>query len=63
MPPKAKTRTKEVAPFKEAPVLTDKEIQDAVDFINEKANQAVYQGYTEIGKYILEKFFEDDIEA
>ncbi len=62
MPPEAKTRTKEIAPIREAPVLTDNEIQDAVDFINEKANKTVYQGYAEIGKYILEKFFEDDIE-
>lgn len=32
---------------------------DAVKFINEKANETLYKGSIEIGEYILEKFFEN----
>lgn len=33
-------------------------IDDAVEFINEKVNETIYQGSIEIGEYILENFFE-----
>lgn len=33
-------------------------LDDAVKFINEKANETLYKGSIEIGEYILEKFFE-----
>jgi hypothetical protein len=37
-----------------------KKINDAVKFINEKANKMVYKGSVEIGNYILEHFFGND---
>jgi hypothetical protein len=37
-------------------------VNEAVKFINEKANETVYRGSEEIGAYILEKFFDNDIE-
>ncbi|SLM30954.1 hypothetical protein MTBBW1_2550008 [Desulfamplus magnetovallimortis] len=40
----------------------EKLINDAVKFINEKANEVIYKGHEEIGSYILEKFFNGDIE-
>ncbi|SLM30876.1 hypothetical protein MTBBW1_2500025 [Desulfamplus magnetovallimortis] len=36
-------------------------IDDAVKFINEKASEVIYKGHEEIGRYILEKFYDDDI--
>lgn len=37
-------------------------VDDAVKFINEKANETVYKGSIEIGEYILKEFFDNDIE-
>ncbi|MFZ2808069.1 MAG: hypothetical protein WA017_18845 [Desulfosalsimonadaceae bacterium] len=37
-------------------------IDEAVLFINERFAAHVYQGYLEIGKYVLEKFFNNDIQ-
>ncbi len=37
-------------------------MEQAVKFINEKANETLYKGSEEIGAYILKKFFDDDIE-
>jgi hypothetical protein len=37
-------------------------VEQAVKFINEKANETLYKGSEEIGAYILKKFFDDDIE-
>jgi len=43
----------------EASQEVDKKVlDDAVKFINEKANETLYKGSIEIGEYILEKFFE-----
>lgn|GEM_PF-1234381 len=36
-------------------------IDNAVHFINEKANEFVYSGYELIGRYLLERFFNNDI--
>jgi hypothetical protein len=36
-------------------------VDDAVTFINEKANETLYRGSEEIGAYLLEKFFDNDI--
>ncbi|MBM3301997.1 MAG: hypothetical protein FJY85_18850, partial [Deltaproteobacteria bacterium] len=36
-------------------------VDQAVIFINEKANETLYKGYEEIGNYILENFFQNDI--
>jgi hypothetical protein len=36
-------------------------VETAVQFINEKANETLYKGYDEIGKYLLENFFQNDI--
>ena len=36
-------------------------IDNAVQFINEKANEFVYSGYEQIGRYLLERFFNNDI--
>ena len=36
-------------------------IEQAVAFINEKANETVYKGSVEIGNYLLDKFFDGDI--
>lgn len=38
-------------------VDNEKFIDDAVQFINEKANETLYKGSIEIGEYILEHFF------
>ena len=43
-------------------VADDKKIDEAVKFINEKANETIYKGSIEIGEYILKEFFENDIE-
>jgi len=37
-------------------------VNNAVHFINEKANEHVYKAYEEIGNYLLEKFFDNDLE-
>lgn len=37
-------------------------LNEAVKFINESANKSVYKGYLEIGNYVLEKFFDNDID-
>lgn len=36
-------------------------VNNAVHFINEKANEHVYKAYEEIGIYLLEKFFNNDV--
>jgi hypothetical protein len=36
-------------------------VNEAVKFINEKANETMYRGSQEIGAYLLKKFFHDDI--
>jgi hypothetical protein len=36
-------------------------VNEAVNFINEKANETLYRGSEEIGAYLLEKFFNNDI--
>jgi len=36
-------------------------VEEAVKYINEKANETLYKGSEEIGAYILEKFFDNDI--
>lgn len=41
--------------------VVDKMIDDAVAFINETANKTIYQGSIEIGEYILEHFFGNDM--
>jgi hypothetical protein len=40
----------------------DKKIQEAVKFINETAQKILYDGYVKIGNYILDQFFDGDIE-
>ncbi|MEW6141191.1 MAG: hypothetical protein AB1733_23450 [Thermodesulfobacteriota bacterium] len=40
----------------------DRLISEAVNFINEKANEFVYRGYEEIGIFLLERFFENNVE-
>ncbi len=55
--------TKAVAERVETKVLSDAEIENAVEFINEKANETVFKGSIEIGQYILDKFFDNDIIA
>ncbi|MFZ2632727.1 MAG: hypothetical protein WA081_06015 [Desulfosalsimonadaceae bacterium] len=42
-------------------LMDDARIDEAVVFINERFAAHVYQGYLEIGKYVLEKFFNNDI--
>ena len=42
-------------------VAVGKMIDEAVVFINEKANETIYKGSIEIGEYILKNFFNDDI--
>ncbi len=37
-------------------------VDEAVKFINEKANETIYKGHEEIGSYILENFFNNNIE-
>jgi hypothetical protein len=45
-----------------APAIVDKAlVNDAVSFINEKANETLYRGSEEIGAYLLERFFGNDI--
>lgn len=41
--------------------IDEKTIDEAVKFINEKANETVYKGQFQIGEYILKTFFNDDI--
>jgi|GEM_PF-1226769 len=41
-------------------VVDEKLINDAVQFINEKANETLYKGSIDIGEYILKRFFEGD---
>jgi hypothetical protein len=44
------------------PAVVDKAlINDAVNFINEKANETLYRGSEEIGAYLLKRFFGNDI--
>jgi hypothetical protein len=44
------------------PAIVDKAlVNDAVNFINEKANETLYRGSEEIGAYLLAKFFDNDI--
>jgi hypothetical protein len=38
-------------------------LDEAVTFINEKANETLYRGSEEIGAYLLEKFFDNDIKV
>ncbi len=42
-------------------IVDPEKIDDAVQFINEKANEMVYKGSIEIGDYILDNFFNNDI--
>ncbi len=42
--------------------LTTAEIEEAVSFINERISDYVYKGSIEIGNYILEKFFNNDLD-
>ena len=42
--------------------VDDETIDRAVEAINEIANKSVYSGMMEIGQYVLEKFFKNDIE-
>ena len=53
-----------IAPEKKPPKkgFNPKLVQEAVDFIREKANESVYKGSIEIGDYILNKFFGGEIE-
>jgi hypothetical protein len=44
-----------------AQAQTDPLVEEAVAFINEKANETIYKGSLEIGNYVLEKFFAGDI--
>ncbi len=37
-------------------------IDHAVEHMNEIVNKSVYSGMMEIGRYVLEKFFDNDIE-
>jgi len=49
---------------KKAAELTEEEkekINEAVVIINEKANEMIYKGYIEIGDYILQHFFDGDL--
>jgi hypothetical protein len=54
-------------PALQAPVVTKKDlvntelVDQAVLFINEKANETLYKGYEEIGTYLLNNFFQGDI--
>ena len=41
-------------------IVDEKTIDDAVNFINEKANETLYKGSIEIGGYILDNFFGGD---
>ena len=43
-------------------VVDDQFIDQAVEHINEIANKTTYSGMMEIGQYVLEKFFDNDIE-
>ncbi len=36
-------------------------VDQAVQHINEIANKSVYSGMMEIGRYVLEKFFDNDV--
>jgi len=42
-------------------IMDEKDIDAAVNFINETANKTIYQGSIEIGQYILDHFFEGNI--
>jgi hypothetical protein len=44
------------------PLTTDTFVDEAVKFINETANKAVYKGSAEIGAYVLKNFFGNNIE-
>lgn len=44
------------------PLTTDELIKEAVKYINEKANQALYMGSVNIGSYILTHFYGDNID-
>jgi hypothetical protein len=41
----------------------DEFIDQAVKFINEKANEAVYNGSIEVGAFILKNFYDDDVQS
>ncbi len=57
----AQKASKDIEPATETNLMTDLEINKAVKFINEKANEALYKGSIEIGQYILENFFDNNI--
>ncbi len=45
-----------------SPTVVDRNlVNEAVRFINEKANETLYRGSEEIGAYLLKKFFQNDI--
>ena len=52
---------KEVTEVTKDVVADDDLIDQAVQHINEIANKSVYSGFMEIGQYVLEKFFDNDI--
>jgi dGTP triphosphohydrolase len=49
------------SPSVEAAIVDKALVNDAVNFINEKANETLYRGSEEIGAYLLERFFGNDI--
>jgi hypothetical protein len=61
--PKIAQSTSEMLPSPPMePAIVDKAlVNDAVNFINEKANETLYRGSEEIGAYLLERFFGNDI--
>jgi len=66
MPPSAVRRhvivDKSPAVVAKSPARVDRSlVNEAVRFINEKANETLYRGSEEIGAYLLKKFFHDDI--
>ena len=48
-------------PSRDLATTDDKLITEAVNFINQKSSELLYKAHVEIGKYLLEKFFENDI--
>jgi hypothetical protein len=58
----ARTEPKIIPSVVRRPAVVDRGlVNDAVKFINEKANETMYRGSEEIGAYLLKKFFHDDI--
>ena len=53
----------ELLPTTKPTVVDESIVEEAVSFINEKANETLYRGSEEIGAYLLEKFFKNDIKV